>query len=201
MAMTETTLSAVAPLGELIPPGRWTIDPDHSTVGFVVRHLGITKLRGRFSDVAGAFAAIGDGVTGNATVVANSLETGNDARDKHVKGPDFLGAETHPHIILTITGVRPNSGDYIVDGTLELHGTTHDVVFHAVSGGTAKDPYGHDRVGIELTTRILRSEYGITFDPTGALVSDAVDLEIDLSLVRQPEYLRNAERRHQGIAS
>jgi polyisoprenoid-binding protein YceI len=118
-----------------------------------------------------------------------------------IKGPDFLGAETHPHVVFTISGVRPNSGDYIVDGALELHGTTHDVVFHAVSGGTAKDPYGHDRVGIELTTRILRSDYGITFDPTGALVSDAVDLEIDLSLVRQPEYLRNAERRHQDIAS
>jgi len=201
MSMTSTTPLAVAPLGELIPPGRWTIDPDHSTVGFIVRHLGITKLRGRFSDVTGAIAALDDGVTGNATVVANSLETGNDARDKHVKGPDFLGAETHPHIVFTITGVRPNSGDYIVDGALELHGVTHEVVFHAVSGGTAKDPYGHDRVGIELTTRILRSEYGITFDPTGALVSDAVDLEIDLSLVRQPEYLRNAERRHQGIAS
>lgn len=199
--MTAPAPATVAPLGELIPPGRWTIDPDHSTVGFVVRHLGITKLRGRFSDMTGIIAVADGAVTGTATVVANSLDTGNDARDKHVKGPDFLHAETHPHIVFTLSGVRPNSGDFIVDGTLDLHGVTHDVVFHAVSGGMAKDPYGHDRVGVELTTQVLRSDYGITFDPTGALVSDAVNLEIDLSLVRQPEYLRNAERRHEGIAS
>jgi len=187
------------PIGDLVPPGRWTIDPDHSTVGFVVRHLGITKLRGRLTDVTGAFAVEGGNVTGTATVVANSLNTGNDARDNHVKGPDFLQVEVHPHIVFTIAGVRPNSGDFIVDGTLQLHGETRQLTFHAVSGGTAKDPYGHDRVGISMTAQILRSDYGIRFDPTGALVSDAVELDIDLSLVRQPDYLRDAERRHDDI--
>ena len=199
MALSAAAPQIAAPLDELVPPGRWTIDPDHSTVGFVVRHLGITKLRGRFSDVTGSIAVVGGVVSGTATVIANSFNTGNEARDNHVKGPDFLHAEVHPHIVFTISGVRPNSGDFVVDGTLALHGETHAIVFHAVSGGMAKDPYGHDRVGISMTAEILRSDYGIRFDPTGALVSDAVDLEIDLSLVRQPEYLRDAERRHEDI--
>lgn len=199
MALASTSPAITAPAAELVPPGRWTIDPDHSTVGFVVRHLGITKLRGRFSDLVGTIVAEQGGVGGSATVVANSLETGSVPRDKHVKGPDFLQVEAHPHIVFTITGVRPNAGDFVVDGTLELHGETRPLVFHATSGGMAKDPYGHDRVGISMTAGILRSDFGIRFDPTGALVSDAVELEIDLSLVRQPEYLRDAERRHEDI--
>ena len=199
MAMTDTAAARVTPASALIPPGRWTIDPDHSTAGFVVTHLGITKLHGHFSDLSGSIAVEHGTVVGTATVVANSLSTGSDARDKHVKGPDFLDAETYPQLVFSIAGVRPNSGDFVVDGTLALHGLTRPLVLHAVNGGTAKDPYGHDRVGILMTAQVLRSDYGIRFDPTGALVSDTVELEIDLSLVRQPEYLRNAERRHEEI--
>lgn len=199
MSLTAPAPTIAAPAVELIPPGRWTIDPDHSTVGFVVRHLGITKLRGRFTAVTGAVAVKGDAVSGTTTVVANSFNTGSEARDNHVKGPDFLHVESYPQIVFTIEGVRPNAGDFIVEGTLALHGETRPLSFHAVSGGMAKDPYGHDRVGIAMTAEILRSDYGIRFDPSGALVSDAVEIEIDLSLVRQPEYLRDAERRHEDI--
>lgn len=199
MALSATSPEIAVPVAELVPPGRWTIDPDHSTVGFVVEHLGITKLRGRFSDATGSIVVADGAVSGTATVAANSFNTGSDARDNHVKGPDFLQTDAYPHIVFTIGGVRPNSGDFIVDGTLALHGETREVAFDAVSGGMAKDPYGHDRVGVSMTTRILRSDYGIRFDPSGALVSDVVDLEVDLSLVRQPEYLRDVERRHEDI--
>ena len=199
--MSATAPAPTGPVlaGELIPPGRWTIDPDHSSVGFIVRYLGITKLRGRFADVTGSLAAKDGLLTGTATIVANSFDTDNEARDKHVKGPDFLNVEVFPRLVFTIAGVKPNSGDFIIDGELELHGETHPLEVHAVNGGTAKDPYGHDRVGIAMTSTILRSDFGITFDPAGALVSDAVVIEIDLSLVRQPAYLRDAERRHEDI--
>lgn len=193
---TASVSPTIAP--ELLPSGRWTIDPDHSGVGFVVHHLGITRLRGRFTDVTGLLVMEDGRLSGTATVSANSFDTGNEARDRHVKGPDFLGAEMHPRIVFTVAGVRPDGDDAVVDGTLALHGETRPVELHAVSGGTAKDPYGHDRIGLSLTTSILRSDYGITFDRDGALVSDAVAIEIDLSLVRQPAYLRDVARRHEA---
>ncbi|MGI9187948.1 MAG: YceI family protein, partial [Gaiellales bacterium] len=199
VALSTSSPEITAPVVELVPPGRWTIDPDHSTVGFVVQHLGITRLRGRFAGVNGSFAVADGVVSGTATVSANSFSTGSDARDNHVKGPDFLHAEAYPRIAFEVEAVRSGSGDFVVDGTLSLHGETREIAFNAVSGGLAKDPYGHDRVGISMTARIMRSDYGIRFDPTGALVSDAVDLEVDLSLVRQPAYLRDAERRHEDI--
>jgi polyisoprenoid-binding protein YceI len=201
VALSVPSPAVAAPAAELVPAGRWTIDPDHSTVGFVVQHLGITRLRGRFADVSGTIVAKDGSIGGTATVVANSFVTGSDARDNHVKGPDFLHTELYPRIVFTVEAARPNAGDFVVDGALSLHGETRPVTFRAVSGGMAQDPYGHDRVGIAMTAEILRTDYGIRFDPTGALVSDAVTIEVDLSLVRQPAYLRDAERRHEGVAS
>ncbi|MGI9187455.1 MAG: YceI family protein, partial [Gaiellales bacterium] len=111
MALSATSPEVAAPEAELVPAGRWTIDPDHSTVGFVVQHLGITRLRGRFAAVTGSFAVADGVISGTATVSANSFNTGSDARDNHVKGPDFLHAEAYPHIVFELTSVRPNSED------------------------------------------------------------------------------------------
>lgn len=184
---------AATPAVELVPDGHWTIDPDHSSVGFVVHHLGITRLRGRFADLTGTINAVDGGIDGTATVAANSVQTGSDARDRHLKGPDFLNVEVHPRLVFTLDGVEAKEQDFAVRGTITINGITRPIEFTAVSGGMAKDPYGHDRVGMSLAARISRRDFDIAFDPTGALVSDAVAIEIDLSLVRQPEYLRETE--------
>ncbi len=178
---------------ELVPAGHWTIDGDHSSVGFVVHHLGITKLRGRFADLTGAFTAQDGELTGTATVAANTVQTGSDARDRHVKGPDFLNVEAHPLVTFTVESVRALAERFSVEGTLTLHGVTRPLTFVGTSGGMAKDPYGHDRVGLSMAATIRRSDFSIAFDPSGALVGNDVAIEIDLSLVRQPDYLRVAE--------
>ncbi|MGI9116105.1 MAG: YceI family protein [Gaiellales bacterium] len=185
-----------ATVEQFVPFGHWTIDPEHSSVNFVVNHLGITRLHGRFADLAGSVASKDGVVSGTATVSANSVQTGSDARDKHLKGPDFLNADVNPHIVFTLERVQANEHDFLVEGTITINGITRPMELVALSGGTAKDPYGHDRVGLMLTSRITRKDFDITFDPMGALIGDQVTLEIDLSLVRQPEYLLDAERRH-----
>jgi polyisoprenoid-binding protein YceI len=178
---------------ELVPDGHWTIDGDHSSVGFVVHHLGITKLRGRFADVTGVFTAQDGALTGTATVAANTVQTGSDARDRHVKGPDFLNVEVNPLVTFTIESVQTLAERFSVEGTLTLNGVTRPITFVGTSGGMAKDPYGHDRVGLSMAATIRRSDFSIVFDPSGALVGNDVAIEIDLSLVRQPDYLRVAE--------
>ena len=180
---------------ELVPAGHWTIDGDHSSVGFVVHHLGITKLRGRFADLTGAFTAEAGTLTGTATVAANTVQTGSEARDRHVKGPDFLNVEVHPLVTFTVESVQTKADQFSVEGTLTLNGITRPILFVGTSGGTAKDPYGHDRVGLSMMATIRRSDFSIAFDPSGALVGNDVAIEIDLSLVRQPDYLRAAETR------
>jgi polyisoprenoid-binding protein YceI len=199
MAATAANTST-APSAELVPAGHWTIDGDHSSVNFVVHHLGITRLRGRFSDVSGTFTAESGALSGTATVTAASLHTGSEARDRHVKGPDFLNVEINPLLTFSVDSVQVGAEGFVVQGSLTLNGVTRPVEFAAVPGGTAKDPYGHDRVGLALTATVSRRDFGITFDPSGALVSDVVALEIDLSLVRQPDYLRDVERRHRATA-
>ncbi len=170
----------------MVPAGHWTIDPEHSSVNFSIRHLGITTLRGRFAEFAGTVESDGANVHGVGVVDVKSVHTGSDVRDRHLLSADFLDAERHPRLNLEITKVRANRDDYIVEGEITINGVTRPITLEAVTGGVAKDPYGHDRCGLELRSEITRRDFEITFDPSGILVGEAVALEVDLSLMRSP---------------
>lgn len=170
--------------GAIVPAGRWTIDPEHSSINFAIRHLGITTLRGRFTDFSGAVESDGSQIHGTAVVGAKSVQTGSEVRDRHLLSPDFLNADEHPRMAFEITKVRANHDDHIVEGEITINGVTRPIELVAFTGGIAKDPYGHDRCGLELRSEITRRDFEITFDPSGILVGEGVSLEIDLSLMR-----------------
>ena len=176
-----------------IPTGTWAIDPSHSTVGFAVKHLGIATVRGEFGEFEGALAVSGDGgLSVRATVQAASIDTNEPERDAHLRSPDFFNAEEHPVLTLESTSVtQPDPETLQVAGRLTMNGVTNDVSLTGEVLGTETDPWGNERIGIELTGQLSRGDYGMRFNQAlgsgNMLVSDRVKIAIDVSLVKQPD--------------
>src|ERR1044071_5480773 len=128
--------------------GIWTIDPVHSEVGFSVRHLMVSKVRGRFAQFQGSFVTADDPLasTIEATVDLASLDTGNADRDAHVRSPDFLDVERYPELTYRSTGIRQDGDHFVVDGELSLHGVTKSVPLKLeVNGFQPNSPFGDTR--------------------------------------------------------
>lgn len=173
--------------------GTFAIDPTHSRLGFVVRHAMVSKVRGHFNEFEGT--ASGDGANPesaqiNVTAQINSFDSGNAQRDEHVRGADFLDAETHPTLTFTSTDVKIVDEDTLeVTGDLTIKGTTQQVTIPFDFAGQAVDVYGMTRIGFEGTTKIKRSDFGLTWNAAletgGVMVSDDVTLEIEIAAVKQ----------------
>lgn len=181
MATTTTTT---------LPTGTWQIDASHSTVGFVVRHLVVAKVRGRFSGVAGTLTVAADPLASTISVTIDpaSVSTGDDGRDTHLRSADFFDVEQHPTWTFVSTGVREaKGGDYVVSGDLTLHGVTRPVELDLEFNGVSGDPWGGTRAGFSATTEISRSEFGLTWNAAvesgGVVVSDKVKIELDVEVV------------------
>ena len=172
-----------------IAAGTWEPDLAHSSVEFTVRHLGLSKVRGRF----GAYtAALNVGVDLDATSVTaivdlSSVDTGNPDRDGHLQSSDFFNVDNHPSMTFeshTIEGI--GSGEYRMTGKLTVNGVTREVSFDVELTGSVTDDNG-TRAGFSATTELSRKQFGITFDaPMGAdtvLVADKVNVELELQLV------------------
>ncbi|PRX98457.1 YceI family protein [Allonocardiopsis opalescens] len=182
--MTTTTLPGLI-------AGTWKIDPTHSEIGFTVRHMMVSKVRGRFREFDATLVVAEDPTqsTAEATIEASSLDTGNQQRDDHIRSADFFDAENHPRFSFRSTAVRPDGDDYVLVGELTLHGVTRTVELELEYNGGRKDPYGNDRVGFSLEGEINRRDFGITIempmDGGGVVVGDKVKLEIDAEFTRQ----------------
>ena len=182
MSTTATTI---------VPVGTWAIDPSHSKVGFSVKHMGIATVRGEFEKYDGSLTVGADGTYSvTATVEAASINTQEPQRDEHLRSPDFFSAEEHPQLTLTSTSVEQKGDDELrITGRLTMNGVTNDVTLDAEVLGTDVDPWGNDRVGLELRGQLSRGEYGMKFNQAlgsgNMLVSDKVKIAIVLSLVRQ----------------
>ena len=180
-------MSSVQVLDQIIsvvPEGTWNVDPTHSQVDFAVRHLAISTIRGTFSDVAATLLG-GDTPTLNGTIELGSVSTKDEGRDAHLLSPDFFDADRYPEATFDATFVTPEK----VVGNFTLKGITNEIELAASYTGPAIDPYGNDRVGIELEGEIDRSDYGITFNmplPTGGLaLGEKVKLSASLSFVKE----------------
>lgn len=173
--------------------GTYTIDPAHTRLGFVARHAMVTKVRGSFKELEGT--ASGDGQNPesakvNVTVQANSFESGNEQRDEHVKSADFLNAEQFPTLTFTSTKVTVVDEDTLeITGDLTIMNTTREITIPFDFNGQAKDPFGNERIGFEGKTKISRKDFGLTWNAAletgGVLVSDDVQLEIEVSAIKQ----------------
>ncbi|RAX49451.1 polyisoprenoid-binding protein [Arthrobacter sp. AQ5-05] len=172
-----------------IIPGTWNLDASHTEVGFTVRHAGISKVRGAFTDVEGTLT-VGDSIAASkveATVKTESFNSKDANRDAHVKGEDFFNVEQFPEMTFVSTGVAGSPDDFELQGNLTIKETTKPVSFKVEFGGIAVDPFGATRAGFSATTQISRKEFGITWNAAleagGVLVSDKVVINIDSAFV------------------
>ncbi len=169
----------------------WAIDPVHSSVEFAVRHLMITTVKGRFTDVQGTVVldeATPSASTADITVQVASIDTREPQRDAHLKSADFFEIEKFPTLTFRSTAVRDwNADGFTLIGDLTIHGVTHQVALEGKREGRAKDPWGGERAGFTATAKIKRSDFGLTWNQlleTGGLtVSDDVKISLDVQLV------------------
>ena len=174
-----------------VTTGIWTLDASHSEIGFTVRHAGISKVRGRFTD-ASAEARIGGSLAEaslHATVKTASFDSGDANRDGHVKGPDFFDVETFPEMTFRATSVEGDGEDYTLTGDLTIRGITKPIELEVEFTGVAVDPFGATRAGFSAEAEISRKEFGLTWNAAleagGLLVSDKVKINVEAALVKQ----------------
>ncbi|GAA4660767.1 MULTISPECIES: YceI family protein [Amycolatopsis] len=163
--------------------GTWKIDATHSDVTFTVRHLGVSKVRGRFDQVETTIVTAENVLdsTVTTTIQAASIDTNNEQRDAHVRGEDFLDVEKFPTITFTSTGIRVEDGDFFIDGDLTIHGVTKPVTLKADLGGFGDGMAPGSKVlGISASTEVSRGDFGVGGSIPGAVVSDKVKIELDI---------------------
>ena len=166
----------------------YDIDPAHSTVGFKVKHLGITTVPGKFSKFKGTVTLDKHESTAarvEAVIEADSIDTGIADRDKHLKSPDFFDVAKFPEVRFVSTKISPMKDDrFVMEGELTLHGVTKPVKLDAVFGGEAKDPWGGLRAACSATGTIDRKDFGLTWNKVletgGLLVGEKVQISIEV---------------------
>jgi polyisoprenoid-binding protein YceI len=164
--------------------GTWTIDPVHSEVGFSVRHMMVSKVRGRFTSFSGEIVTGADPLDSSVTaeIALDSIVTGQEQRDAHIRSADFFDVENHPTMTYRSTGVRAHG-----DGELTLKGVTKDVPLALELNGFGPDPYGGTRAGFTATAEISRSDFGITYNAAieggGVVVGDKVTIQLEIEAV------------------
>jgi polyisoprenoid-binding protein YceI len=174
----------------------YQIDPAHSSAQFSVRHMMITNVRGGFSRVEGTVVYDPDNPSQSsveATIDARSIKTLDEQRDAHLKSADFLETDKYPTITFKSKKIEPAGEDeWRVTGDLTIHGATKAVVLK-VEGPTAevKDPYGNTRVGASASTKIKRSDFGLTWNAVleagGIAVGDEIKIELEVSAIKAQE--------------
>lgn len=178
--------------GVTIPqPGTFTIDPTHTRVGFVARHLMVSKVRGSFTDVSGEIVVTEDPTasTASVTIQAASIDTGVADRDNHLCSGDFLDVEKFPQLTFRSTGLEVTEDGFQLRGELTIKDVTREVTLDAEFEGVARSPWGQEVIGFTATTEIDREDFGITWNQAletgGVLVGKKVKVEIELEAIRQ----------------
>ena len=189
----ETGDTATAPAADLSAlTGDYTIDASHTTIGFVARHAMVTNVKGSFDDFSGSLYLDGtdpSSSTASIDVKMDSIATGNADRDGHLKSADFFKTDEFPTMTFRSTKAESLGGDdYRITGDLSILGTTKQLSIDLEFNGSAKDPFGNERVGFEGKAEILRSEWGLTWNAAletgGVLISDKIKLNFDISAIK-----------------
>lgn len=180
MTITETAT---------LTPGTWVIEPTHSEVGFTVRHLGLSKVRGRFNAFVGS-VQVGELLEASAIeaeIDLASVDTNNDQRDDHLRSTDFFDTDVQPKMTFVSTSIVNEGDSGTIAGNLTVNGITRAVELETEFFGVGVDPYGIARAGFSASTAISRKDFGVDFNvPLGGdkvLVGDKVTIELDVQLV------------------
>lgn len=168
--------------------GTWDIDPVHTEVGFSVRHLMVSKVRGRFTKFEGELVTAANPLESSvtATIDLDSIVTGDENRDGHLRSGDFFDVANHPAMTWRSTGVRQVGDRYVVDGELTLHGVTRNVPLDVELNGFIESPMG-TRVGFSATGELSRKDFGIDIDMPldggGVVIGDKVSLNLEVEAI------------------
>jgi polyisoprenoid-binding protein YceI len=172
----------------------WSFDNSHSSIGFSVRHLMISKVRGHFNQWGGTFdydEADPTRAKLSVRIDAASIDTRDEKRDAHLRSPDFFDVEKFPALTFESAKVERDGDDFVVTGHLSIHGVTRAVQLKVESLGQTKDPWGGQRAGFSASTSISRKDFGMSFNMAletgGVLVGDKVDIGIEIEAVRAAE--------------
>ena len=166
--------------------GTWEVDTTHSEVGFSIRHIMISKVKGSFEKFDATFVTTENPLEASVTASAQvaSINTNEPNRDGHLRTGDFFDAETYPTIDFVSTGVRAHKGDYLVDGNLTIKGVTKPVTFDFEFGGFGGDPYGNYKVGATAKAEINREDFGLSYNAAletgGVLLGEKVTITLEL---------------------
>ena len=171
----------------------YKIDSDHTTVGFKIKHLAISTVTGKFTDFSGTFDFDPKNIAASkatAEVKIPSINTEVKKRDDHLKGPDFFDAAKYPDISFKTNKVESVQGTtFKASGDLTIHGVTKPVTLDVEFGGEAKDPWGNERAAFTASTKIKRSDFGLTWNKTletgGLLVGDDVTISLEVEGIKQ----------------
>ena len=179
-------MTATATLNTLTA-GTWAIDPTHTEVGFVARHLMVSKVRGSFTDVSGT-VTVAENVTesvADVVIKTASVSTGTADRDGHLKSADFFDAETYPDMTFVSTGFDGET----LTGDLTIKDVTKPVTLDVEFNGVATDPWGNEKAGFEATADINRTDWNLNWNAAlekgGVLVSEKIKLVLDVQLAKQ----------------
>lgn len=171
--------------------GTWDIDPVHSEVSFVVRHMVVSKVRGRFDRFSGTITT-DDDISRSSVVVtidASSINTNEATRDNHVRSADFLDVEHFPEITFRSSAVRAGSDGILVDGDLTIRGVTRPVSLEVEVNGFTPDPYGGTRAGFSASAEINRQDFGVSYNGpipganNAMVLSDKITLNLEVEAV------------------
>ena len=176
---------------ELPIPGTYALDASHTDVGFSVRHLMVSKTKGRFSGVSGTvtIAEVPTESSVEVEIDVASIDTRDEKRDGHLLSPDFFDVAQYPTISFRSTAVRSISGSrWAVDGDLTVHGETRPVSLEVTFEGAARDPWGGERLGFTAKAEVDREDFGLSWNQAletgGVLIGKAAKLEIEAEAVR-----------------
>ena len=173
--------------------GTWKADPVHSEIAFSVRHLMISKVRGRFTGYDVTIVTSEDPLASSvtATIDLASVDTGHEVRDTHLRSSDFFEVEKYPRMSYRSTGIRRTDDGWAVDGELTLHGVTRRVPLAVDMNGFGSDPWGGRRAGFSATAQINRRDFGIgstvPMDGGGVALGDKASIMIEIQAVLQDQ--------------
>jgi polyisoprenoid-binding protein YceI len=184
-----TTMTSTAIAGNR---ATWTIDPSHSTIEFVAKHMMITTVKGRFTEFTGTIVADEEHFadsTVEATMQAASLDTRSEQRDAHLRSPDFLDVERYPEVTFRSTGLRGTKDSFELTGDLTIRDVTRPITLDVTFEGEGKDPWGGTRASFSAKGKFDRRDFGLTWNVAletgGILVSNEVKINIEAQVVAQ----------------
>jgi polyisoprenoid-binding protein YceI len=171
--------------------GTWDLDATHSTVGFEVKHMGVATFRGQIPDVAATLEAADDVLRVNGVARIESLKTQDENLDAHLRSPDFFDAERYPALHVVATGARGEGDEVVFDGELTIRDITRPIELRGTVSGPVTDFVERERLGLELETKLDRTEFGL--DWNAPLPGGGVALANDVKLVAHLEFVKQAD--------